>query len=409
MPLGSATPAGQYGSFEPGNFGSYHEAEYSSRSGLGGFLENLLSTPLNRSLAVLVIFGIVGFLTVLVDHSNVPKNAATTKTTTTAERWKQDAKYGAVAELGLRESKLTMYHWPRVGAAATVVRSWKLPNGVSEYLDKNAGQQDLVEEVKASLIEPFQVAKSSAAEGSPVAATKFSRNAQFFSANVKDAIEQGVEQAMAATGYVHVVSWEDPVSKAGNSNNKKPETWYDKAVAKVGSWEENALAYTYKLINEAIEAKKMSRERMVRDIAKAKEEFQKEKEKVQKEKKDSAAAEHKAKEEAAKKSASTAQKLEREAEASAKKAERKADEMLRSAERKLEQATRKAEEEFNAAAKRADNMERKAETEADKIVRQARARLRKLEERAPKQVYDPPMIRGPTNPPNSETPIAMKQ
>ena len=127
MPLGSATPAGQYGSFEPGNFGSYHEAEYSSSmsalfslvsfcrpslnqhpcsvepgSGLGGFLENLLSTPLNRSLAVLVIFGIVGFLTVLVDHSNVPKNAATTKTTTTAERWKQDAKYGAVAELGLR-------------------------------------------------------------------------------------------------------------------------------------------------------------------------------------------------------------------------------------------------------------------------------------------------------------------
>ena len=110
--------------------------------------------------------------------------------------------------LALTESKLTMYHWPRVGAAATVVRSWKLPNGVSEYLDKNAGQQDLVEEVKASLIEPFQVAKSSAAEGSPVAATKFSRNAQFFSANVKDAIEQGVEQAMAATGYVHVVSWE---------------------------------------------------------------------------------------------------------------------------------------------------------------------------------------------------------
>ena len=101
---------------------------------------------------------------------------------------------------------------------------------------------------------------------------------------------------------VHSARWkprfaQDPVSKAGNSNNKKPETWYDKAVAKVGSWEENALAYTYKLINEAIEAKKMSRERMVRDIAKAKEEFQKEKEKVQKEKKDSAAAEHKAKEE----------------------------------------------------------------------------------------------------------------
>lgn len=365
MTYGTYSGGRQYGSFADPDEEYYFDDERTGPSGpIARAVQFIIANPLNRSLGVLLVFALMGLLTIVSDHARTPHTQVSTMQTNAQMRFLKTTNYGCVAEVGVDDSKLVMYHWTNQDSAPEVVGTWVVPTELSKTVAASKRNIDVTKEVQRSLVRYLKEARSSAGADVPVATTRLVGSASSFSPAVQQAIEQGVELAVMAAGYDHLKDWDKSIFGSERTE----------ATAKINEWKAKALQYTHKLKAEAKSSKDEAKKEMHQAADRAEELFRETKQALKKEYmavRDKVRTQHDVDE--------------RKAESLVEKAEQEMEKKIRLAEQELDKSKRAAEEAFNRAERKAEDLERKAEREGDKIERQAEARWAKLKRQLEKK------------------------